>query len=84
MSGKRLSMRKIKEILRLRWGEGLSLRQVAGSIGGSPSTVFDFEARAKAAGLTWPLDERLDETRLEKMLFVTEITLRGDSPGAEA
>ena len=57
MSGKRLSVRKIKEILRLRWGEGLSLRQVASSIGGSPSTVFDFEARAKAAGLTWPLDE---------------------------
>ena len=69
MAGKRLSMRKIKEILRLRWGEGLSLRKVADSIGGSPSTVFDFECRAKAAGLTWPLAEGLYEDRLEKMLL---------------
>ena len=72
MAGKRLSMRKIKEILRLRWGEGLSLRKVADSIGGSPSTVFDFECRAKAAGLTWPLAGGLDDDRLEKMLFATE------------
>ena len=72
MAGKRLSMRKIKEILRLRWGEGLSLRKVADSIGGSPSTVFDFECRAKAAVLTWPLAGGLDDDRLEKMLFATE------------
>lgn len=66
-------MRKIREILRLRWGEGLSLRQVANSIGGSPSTVHDFEVRARAAGVTWPLAEEMDEARLEQMLFATEV-----------
>ena len=29
MPAKRLSMRKIKEVLRLKWGKGLSNRQIA-------------------------------------------------------
>jgi len=72
MAGKRLSMRKIREILRLRWGEGLSLRQVAMSVGASPSTVHDFECRARAARLGWPEAEGLDEEDLEGMLFAPE------------
>lgn len=65
-------MRKTKEILRLRIGDGLSLRQVAKSVGTSASTVFDCETRAKAAGLSWPLPDDIDDGRLHEMLFSTE------------
>ena len=55
MSQKRLSMRKIEEILRLKYGKGLSHREIARSCGGSPATVSDYVMRAKLAGLSWPL-----------------------------
>jgi len=72
MAALRLSMRKSKEILRLRWGEKLSLRQTGRSVGVSPATVFDCETRAWDAGLRWPLAEELDEGRLEAMLYPTQ------------
>ena len=65
MPAGRCSMRKIREILRLRWGLGLTQRQVATSVRTSASTVFDTCARAKAAGLSWPLPEELDDEALE-------------------
>jgi len=42
---------------------------VAKSVGTSASTVFDFETRAQAAGLTWPLSEEIDDARLREILF---------------
>jgi transposase len=69
MATKRLSMRKIREILRLRWGEGRSEREVARSVGVSPSTVVRVTARARRAGLLWPLPSELDEGVLEARLY---------------
>lgn len=69
MSAKRLPMRKTKEILRLRWGQGLSLRETGLSCGVGPSTVHDVMARATAAGLSWPLPDDLDEAALEARLY---------------
>ena len=69
MPAKRLSMRKIREVLRLHLGLKRSIREVARSISAPPSTVGDYLARAKAAELTWPLDDDLDDTRLENLLF---------------
>ena len=60
-----LSMRKTREILRLRWGQGLGLRQVATSVRCSPSTVHRVTTRAQAAGLSWPLPDELDDDALE-------------------
>ena len=60
MPTKRLSMRKIRELLRLRWGRGLSQRDVAKGVGVSSSTVADCVVRAKEAGLGWPLPEDLE------------------------
>jgi DNA-binding transcriptional regulator LsrR (DeoR family) len=57
----RLSMRKIREMFRLRWVEQLSQRHVARSIGVSPATVSDCLGRAKVAGLSWPLPDELDD-----------------------
>lgn len=69
MANVRLSMRKIQEILRLCWHQNLSTRQAAASCGIGQSTVVDYLARAKKAGLSWPLPEDLDEATLEHMLF---------------
>jgi len=62
-------MRKIKEVVRLRWGCGASQRQIAESCGIARSTVGEYVLRAQAAGLEWPLPEDLDEAQLEAMLF---------------
>ena len=62
-------MRKIREILRLAIGEGLSRRQVAAATGVPGSTVGDHLARARRAGLSWPLPDDLDDARLEARLF---------------
>ena len=69
MPGKRLSMRNTREILRIRWGLGRSLRETALSCGVGPSTVHDVVTRAAAAGLSWPLPEDLDDAALEARLY---------------
>lgn len=65
----RLSMRKTREILRLRWELKRSLRETAASCGVGASTVHDVMARAKAAGLGWPLPAELDDAGLEARLY---------------
>jgi transposase len=68
MSQERLSMRKAREILRLRLGLGLSAREVARSCKISHSTVLEYERRARSAGLGWPLPDEIDDTQLEKIV----------------
>ena len=63
-------MRRIKEVLRLRYGLGLGQRQIARSCSIGQSTVYDYLKRAEAAGLRWPLPEDWDDERLERSLFV--------------
>ncbi len=65
----RLSMRKIKEILQLNGEKEFSTRQIGRCCNLSPSTVSDYLARAKVAGLSWPLPENLDDTAMETLLF---------------
>src|SRR5207249_630154 len=63
-------MRKIKEVLRLKFGLGFANRQIARSCSINHSTVADYLYRAKAAGLRqWPLPDGLDKAGLEKRLF---------------
>jgi len=63
-------MRKIKEVLRLQLGEGLSRRKVSLSTGLPYTTVADYLARARRAGVGWPLPAELaDEGALEARLF---------------
>lgn len=66
-------MRKIKEILRLKYEQNLSHRAIATSLGISAGTVSRYAARAKAAGLGWPLPEAMDEISLESTLFKTAL-----------
>jgi len=69
MAGRRLSMRKIKEILRLKWQNGCSDAQIADSCKIARSTVREYLRRAQEAGLTWPLEPDLDDRHLENLLF---------------
>lgn len=66
---RRLSMRNIREILRLKWHKGLSNRQIAKSCAISRSSVGEYIAKAEQAGLCWPLPEGIDDTALERMLY---------------
>jgi transposase len=69
MAFKRLSMRKIHQVLRLFFAAEMSIRAISRSIQASPSTVGDYIRRAEVAGLGWPLPEGLDERTLEARLF---------------
>ncbi len=81
MANRRLSMRKIKEVLRLTHDGKLSERQVAQSLNLSRSTVKDYRARAHRAGLSWPLPETLSEETVEQKLFPPASSIE---PSAEA
>lgn len=69
MAQARLSMRKIVEVLRLKYEAGLSHRAIGQSCAISPSTVSEYVVHAKAAGLSWPLPEGMSEEQLEGLLF---------------
>ena len=49
MAKRRLSMRKIREVLRL-YGAGMSVRAIARSVKASPSTVGEYIRRAQVHG----------------------------------
>ena len=68
MPRERLSMRRIKEVLRLTAG-GLSRRQVAGATGVSLGAVNSYVCRAENAGLSWPQCDELDEATIYERLF---------------
>jgi len=69
MPARRLSVRKIKEVLRLKWEIGVSDAAVSRSCHVARSTVADCIQRARAAGLSWPLPKGMDDTRLEALLY---------------
>jgi transposase len=60
MPTERLSMRRIREVLRLRH-QGLTERVIARMLGVSNGVVRGYARRARLAGLTWPLPESLDD-----------------------
>jgi hypothetical protein len=70
LPARRLSVRKTKEVLRLRFEVGLGLRQIARSCSIGLGTVYDYLQRAEAAGVTWPLGE--DCVRRQLFLWVDD------------
>jgi len=68
LAQKRLSMRKIKEVLRLH-SLGLKQRQIASSCSIGQSTVSEYLKAAGAARLTWPEVADWDESRLTAALM---------------
>ena len=69
MPTERLSMRRIRELLRLKHQNGLPSRVIAASLGISKGAVSGYLQRAQAAGLEWPPPDDLTDTALERLLF---------------
>ena len=69
MPAPRLSMRKIREVLRLKHEQGLTHRAVAQACTVGVGTVTLYLRRARALGLAWPLPAELDDAALEARLF---------------
>jgi hypothetical protein len=68
VSQARLSVRKIREILRLR-AEGFSEREIAGSVGVARSSIQICLWRAERAGMGWPPPADHDDAALEALLY---------------
>ena len=69
MGAKRLTMRKLREILRLKYERRMGHRAIARSCGVGVGTVSEYVSRARQAGLGWPLPPDLDDRTLEAELF---------------
>src|SRR4030042_3709679 len=69
MAQKRLSMRKIQEILRLKHEAGLSNRAIARACSISKETVKEYLAKASEAGRSWPRGDELSQEQLESRLY---------------
>lgn len=69
MPTKRLTMRKIREILRLKFDCKLTYGQIAKSCGIGRTTVSDYLKRFEASPLKWPLASDVDDAHLEQTLF---------------
>ncbi len=80
MATERLEMRQIREILRLRWQEGLTIRQAANSVGRSVGAIQQAVARAQKAGLNWGAVEELDEATLELRLYGPPMVVSTERP----
>ena len=74
MTQERLTVKKIKEIMRLKYEAKLSNRVIAGACKVSNSTVGEYLKRAEAAGIRWPLGE-IGEEELYRKLFPEKVTV---------
>jgi transposase len=63
-------MRRIKQLLTMRFGAGASTRTIARELGIAPSTVREYLGRAAAAGIGWPLAADVTDESLMARLFV--------------
>ena len=51
-----ISMRKLKEILRIKYGTGLSHRQIGRSLAITPFVLSRYANRAAQLGMKWPAE----------------------------
>lgn len=69
MARGKLSVRYIKEILRLRYEAKLSQREISRSVRVSVGSVNQYLTRAEQAGIGWPIPLEMDQNALVKALF---------------
>jgi hypothetical protein len=62
-------MRKVNEVLRLRFELGLEQRAIARACSISQSTVHEYLKKAAAAGIGWPLKEGWDQRSWSRPCF---------------
>ena len=81
MPAQRLTMRRVRELLRLHYGAGASARAIARELGVSRSTVKEYLARAAAAELAWPLPAELTDAVLRSGCLPPAAPSRGRAGG---
>jgi transposase len=79
MPRERISMRKIRELLRLKFESDLSIRQIATSLRIGVGSVHEYLSRVRVAGLSWPLPESFTEEQLEERLFPPPVNRSADA-----
>jgi transposase len=72
MAAESLSMRTIREVLRLKVEKKLSNKKIAESCNIVRSTVRDYLFRAEQSGVTWPLPADWYDSILEQHVFPTD------------
>jgi transposase-like protein len=77
MPAERTTMRRVREVLRLKFVGGVPIREIARRIGVAASTVRAMLKRFQATGLSWPLPEELTDAALEARLFPDAGTKQG-------
>jgi transposase len=76
-------MRRVREILRYRFEQGLGHKSIAVRVGAAPSTVRETLRRAAAAGLSWPLGGDVSDAVLEAALYKAAGTKTGHRRSVE-
>lgn len=72
-----ISMRKLKEILRLKYGSGLSHRQIGRSLVISPSVESRYANRAAQLGIKqWPLPPEWGDAALHHAFLQTQVKMK--------
>ena len=69
MPAERVCMRRVREILRLKFAANVPVREIARRVGTAPSTVRTTLDRFQAAALTWPLPDQVGDSELEAALY---------------
>jgi hypothetical protein len=65
MAAERLSMRKVREVLRLK----LSYREISEATGVGKTAIWEYIRRDEVIGVTWPVPDEIDAATLERRLF---------------
>ena len=74
----KIAMHQVREILRLRWSLGRSVRQTAASVGLSRGVVSKTTTRASLTGLNWELVCVLSDGALDERVYGKPAALTGD------
>ena len=61
-------MRKVREVLRLKYACGASVRTIARSVGVGRTTIAEYLRRTAVIGITWPVPVKIDDAALERRL----------------
>ena len=69
MPAKRITMRKLRDILRMRLSGGCSIREINRSTKVSVGSIQKLLTKAQALELTWPLPEDLDDGQLARLFY---------------
>lgn len=65
----KISMLKVREILRLKYEHGLSARQIGLSCNVGRQTVSNYLMLARTSGINWAEDKNISDTELESKIY---------------